>query len=59
MRTAGLMMLLCVTSCAPAADSFCVAARPLRLSDAAVTAMTRDDLIQVNTLNDTYARLCR
>lgn len=58
-----LPMLLLTTSCgnlfgAKASDSFCVVARPIQLSDAALNAMNRSDLLQIKENNDSYARLC-
>lgn len=56
--TGCFLMISFAASCAPVGDSYCTAARPLRLSAAAINAMTRDDLLQVNFQNDAYAKLC-
>jgi len=62
LRRIALTMLLATTSCAnlcaPQSNSFCVTARPIQLSDAALEAMTRSDLLQVKENNDSYAKLC-
>jgi hypothetical protein len=65
MRFAGLAMLLCVASCGgapPAAkagpDPACTTFRHLYLSDAAIDAMSHDDLKQVVAHNRTWDALC-
>jgi len=57
--TISLLISSCATGCAASPDSFCVAARPIHLSDQADAAMDRSDMLQVQELNDTYSRLCK
>ncbi len=57
------IMLTTLSSCgnlfgASQANSFCVVARPIQLSDAALNAMSRSDLLQVKENNDSWQQLC-
>jgi ABC-type uncharacterized transport system substrate-binding protein len=52
------MLILGVTSCGSTINSYCAIAKPHVFSDAAVDAMSDEEVKQELTHNEQYAKVC-